>query len=867
MREKDSITQLLDKNLSSFLSFFSEDLPRQVLDIDKDAKSAEYFNQLKRVAHSINLYSKKDRKLYYIGFLGSYSSGKSSTINSILNLWDSQHERSTGINPTDDFITLITNEKNRDFIFSLTREEALVSSRSSTQFSIDFLNELVIMDTPGSGDPNIIKSIVRDSLPLCDLIVYTLNATAPFTENDIPLLKAQQEKLSNIPIVFVLTRGDEFAINKQHKLNENNFNSEKYSQELKILTTRINSTIEGSNFTGDHFIIIDNHSKYGINKLKKEILNLTDGGKTGINYLHNHKLNYFKQEVNSIYKFYSELTKAKLEKCNNLIEKSTSNIDAFNNQLEVIKGKHINIWIRNLKSFNMLNNKLVEKFLEGELLKSLAEIQNYSESKAFEKFVETEIEDLLEKIAEEKASDYIDYLKKSIFNKLNNYKDGIFAEIDYKNFRIAENSITVVDLMDDFKIDSSFPIEIPKLINSYSDSYKTHQNYIQKVLGVVYDKLSLSIENLEPLENVTKLITEYKSDFLEVFKSYYEMIKVYNLAVFTSEVRGYISDLGLSIKFEEIDKAQINTARYDSMAEKKLLENINLRFKDLKKDLSRLSSKVQSRRAALKEIKKPIKIIELDQKRIIKNESIHVDFTNNFIKVYIQGLEGKINVELMKLKNDSEKLRRRSTNRHALVVLLSLLLGLGCYLVFLKWGNLQEPKSILYGLCVSVAAGLVSEFILYVITKLRNKKKELIETFKKNTIDSTNEIFKSLYSDFEKDINRRKSSIQWDLLYPWKQQIKVIFNNFEIQLKPTSDNLIEIKDVLADDISEYMEIYSKFDFFIKEYFNNHERNVEYIDLIGKNIKDDSTNPPFELLKKTTEEIEKVKLEIESLRED
>jgi predicted GTPase len=260
----DDITQQLGETLKKFLGFFTKDLHKKVLELDTNVKSKEYFEELTRVSNSLEQYIQKDVSLFYVGFLGSYSSGKSSTINSLLHIWNTDKARLVNNNPTDTNITLITNQKNVQNVFTFAKEGA-IPIRTNTNFDIEFLDDIVLMDTPGSGDPNIIESIVRDSLPLCDLIIYTLNATAPFTDIDKPFLMAQQNKLKNIPLLFVLTRADEYKINESKKLSIDNFNIEKSKEDLTTIVNRINEAIEISNFNETDFTLIDNKDDFNIN--------------------------------------------------------------------------------------------------------------------------------------------------------------------------------------------------------------------------------------------------------------------------------------------------------------------------------------------------------------------------------------------------------------------------------------------------------------------------------------------------------------------------------------------------------------------------------------------------------------------------
>src|SRR4051812_5265078 len=90
------------QGIKNLLSLLKEELVENILEINTSAESKEYFSLLKRIERSVDQYVRRDKNLFYIGFLGHYSSGKSSTINSVLNLNGSKHERSVNINPTDD---------------------------------------------------------------------------------------------------------------------------------------------------------------------------------------------------------------------------------------------------------------------------------------------------------------------------------------------------------------------------------------------------------------------------------------------------------------------------------------------------------------------------------------------------------------------------------------------------------------------------------------------------------------------------------------------------------------------------------------------------------------------------------------------
>src|SRR3954470_22605497 len=95
------------------------DLARKVLEIDQNAESLKQFEMLKRLVRAIDHYQAKDGNLSYVGFVGHYSSGKSSAINALLQLAHSNDKRETGPHPTDNSITLITDKSNTNLLMMM----------------------------------------------------------------------------------------------------------------------------------------------------------------------------------------------------------------------------------------------------------------------------------------------------------------------------------------------------------------------------------------------------------------------------------------------------------------------------------------------------------------------------------------------------------------------------------------------------------------------------------------------------------------------------------------------------------------------------------------------------------------------------
>jgi septin family protein len=108
--------------------------------------------QLNRLRAALRTYIDTDISLRYVALVGSFSSGKTATINNLLRLPDGE-KRPEDINPVDERLTICAHETKRDSIL----ETLLKSSWDADQFfhGEDDLINLILVDTPGGGDPQV----------------------------------------------------------------------------------------------------------------------------------------------------------------------------------------------------------------------------------------------------------------------------------------------------------------------------------------------------------------------------------------------------------------------------------------------------------------------------------------------------------------------------------------------------------------------------------------------------------------------------------------------------------------------------------------------------------------------------------------
>ena len=200
-----------------------------ILNIDEDLLDSphttlEYLDrcrawtQLRNIVQSIpDLLSQSDR-IALVGFLGHFSSGKSSLINALLEVAGTAnpgYKREVGLHPTDTGITLITH---RDHAH-LVRKSAYTAIDAVEVVhgpALDFLEHATLVDTPGLGNEAAEHEAVTRFLHLCHVLVITIDGRRPFADKDkdFELLDTAFNKLAGVPKILVITSAEEFLTSR-----------------------------------------------------------------------------------------------------------------------------------------------------------------------------------------------------------------------------------------------------------------------------------------------------------------------------------------------------------------------------------------------------------------------------------------------------------------------------------------------------------------------------------------------------------------------------------------------------------------------------------------------------------------------------
>lgn len=340
--EQDVLCRKILDALNRLDTLLTGDVTDSAFDIEKNATSYETHHELTRLRRSLAQYAEKNPALLYVGFLGHFSSGKSSTINSLLGTTEIPSQRLTGLHPTDRVVTLITHPRNsNDLIGTHTRGDLEIGS---SVMENDILETRVVVDTPGAGDPLVLQEMVRDFLPICDRLIYMFSAAIPLDRTDLPILEKVRNELPFIPTAFIVTRADEFRKDLLRPLSEDNFDGAKADIFVSELISRLAAAVKSFNITQDDVLMIDNVTGFNTDKLSGFVFPPPGSTKDTTMVLHAHKIAYYARSAKRMRDFFISYLKEKIRALDMLLTAARDNHAHFRETVTMANSRLTESW-------------------------------------------------------------------------------------------------------------------------------------------------------------------------------------------------------------------------------------------------------------------------------------------------------------------------------------------------------------------------------------------------------------------------------------------------------------------------------------------------------------------------------------------
>ena len=856
--------------LANLKEALSQPLARKVLELDTSLESGRNSDQLIRLERSLLQYLERKGDLLYVGLMGHFSSGKSSTINSLLGLWNSEGARAVDLNPTDKAITLITDPANSKALIGLKKEGSIPVRTDFVKH--DLLKNIVVADTPGSGDPLLVNEMVRDFLPVCDIILYFLSAATPLTEADTPMLKAKTKELRFIPMKFVVTRGDEFRRDKSIPVSEINFQREQFDQFINQILVRIGKVLGAELDKNQDFMVIDNRSHYNINQLTEFLLaqsDIQDSSKRIA--MHGHKVDYFISYSHQIQSYFGSLIAQKAEVLRRIVEQARANIARYQDKVQITNNKLTESWIKNHSSMDELRSDLIRKLsdskqglileenpLDDEKLRPwkgmiVREIDSSSRQHL------SEIVRQLEVRAVQILSSSFQDLKKTLHETdIDNLK---ISELEH--FRGVDVDIEVKSL----NLNLPFTLrkqleECPEILNAI-----VRDNYSAVSTGL--NSLHSRLVALQPLEDLQKIVHRSIESLEDDIKAYFDNVHVYRSGVFALQVRESIGKLGIESELDEIESEFQDDFKEKIMIDAKsqifpqaniLIPKYGLKLKEILEECKQQREIVRSYELKHERTAIPAPVSTYDQeswasvlKEYGKSVNEHLGLILRKTYTNLGNTLGEYYSSLRTLAIGRKKRLRTVTLTTGGVVLMA-------YLIY-RFFNYVPEQTLTLIVVTGVVSNLLGDLIGYGIGKFTDKSRDRIVSlqkgFERRLFIECDKIMDIELQAFRlTDLN--SDSIMEFIRRTWTNQMQaftteILGSRLSIDHKQVRGFVQQYSEL----VNKYSAIGDEMSKGLMSYFRNIDSNLSKLQNISRSISTVAIEPSFKLLDKTHQDLQGV----------
>jgi predicted GTPase len=874
-RGVDVQAQRISEGLKKLSELLDQPIAREALDLSRDAESSSRYDIFKRLRQSLRQYLERDGDLFYVGLLGHFSAGKSSTINSLLGTWSTTDERATGLNPTDDTITLITQAKNSNSLLGVIREGHVTIRHKATESPV--LASLVLVDTPGTGDPQLLQEIARDFLPICDVILFLLSAASPLDKSDLPLLSELHKRLQFIPIFFVVTRADELRSDFSKPLTEENMDQQHKMRFLNEVVSRINSLLQPLVYETDQIFLVDNRTGFNVEALR-EFLNARCNSASAAARvsMHTNKLHYYLSGAKELRDFFAGFLNSKLTELNKIVAAAARNIQKYQENVNISNNNLTKAWLDHHAAIDLAKTRALEP------LKSLDALpEDYS---GFPTVIKKRADVLndLRRDAAYSASSIQANLRVDVISRLQDHFYRIQKAVADTEFdQLGASSAAVQNPRIEYDFNNVLSISPLILSRRYDDLRESQADALREAASDLRSTIKDVEELLQsraPFADCEAAMDRARESLTKDLSQFFQNVELYRSGVFSHTTKESISTLGighqldeLESEFNEDDKAALTA---DAVGD--LFPGFNELTAKAATQLANLSGKVR----ALSESSRVITVGRPDDSsqqireatvaataalysEILRQLHSDVDRLCGSVRANISSLIVNAKADYDKALREARAARRRRYLGVAAITGLIVASGSIAYFHY----NRPAPESTFGAIALHVVAGLIVEAIVLAVARWReNVPKRAIETQERFQV--------ALNDNIRKMMDAELKGLSFDALN------ETVLSNRLTQmcehiLSENTDawhgKAAEVLRVLRALYTDYRALRSDYVSFINEthqqctsYFSDASKNLEILNTVAKKIKESAIEPSFALLDKTQKQLEYVRKDVEAI---
>jgi len=841
-----------------------------VFGLDEEVESKDKFVYLNELKVTIDEFMQKGDNLFMVAFVGDFSTGKSTTINKLLE----QDIRKSSEHPTDNGITLISDNKNNHYLEKITTETKRIPVRKQMLDS-ELLKNMILVDSPGSGDKDIAHEVVREFMPLCDCIYYFFHPSHPFDESDIPFLKKKYEELAFLPMKIVITHADLFRKDIDAKLNEDNFDNERYDSFVQELFDRIKKDIGNMELSIERDVyVVGNIHNFRIDKLKDSLATINK------NIDNTQAIEIYKQKERY---FYGKVK----EGCEFFVKKAEFLKDAFDSYLKELKENKDKYDSAVQLNFTNLNDNWQNINSKIEKQKSNLSKSNIKEPLLFNvDFLE--MDKLKQEVAQVKA--VLDELGVLIAKGFIDSLDAEYKRVEFDFFEKLTKTVGDIAEIDDFldigKIDKAIYIsdktELDYLTN-VNNMLKGFDTLYKKVFDDIFEKIVTNSNSIRDLTNEYKnnyikqynsFVLECNNDLITAFREFYIIIDMYLKGILNISQSVVVEKLGLK------EELRATTEVFDESKKQKIEDeakkNLYGDFETIKNDYIDQLREIHNECKSLQDKFSGKKIdIEngLDFTIDEKFESIEYivgDANSKLqeVKNNIVNETKRINIEI---KNDYKQKAKELEDEKKSAVLW-FVGGVVLFFIIAWFVGVNydwiEKDSIISGLVVFaitvVGSGVVAKIRDSIYrTSVRRLKKDVIKRLQESVNDLVIEEHRK-WKEEQRGFNKKiEDTVRKDL----EDKFKLIKQNDKY--KQFSNAMVALREVYKNE----EVLFTRYKRVAAEFLNEgqgmfkRDKNFDILTKITKKIKDEAIKPSQELLESKSESIVEIYEDLDKIKKN
>jgi predicted GTPase len=812
-----------------------------------------------------------------IGFIGHFSAGKSSLINSLLGTWSSQDERRTGLHPTDTVITLLTHQSNADALLGISGGGS-VPIRIQT-LDNDFLRHIVLADSPGTGDPHLIEEMARDFLPICDLVIFVFSATSPIDETDLPTLRELHKRLPFIPLLFVVTRSDELRRDKHAPLSEGNFNHPKAAEFLAETLSRISRLLDSTQYSHKDFILVDNNAQFGISLLKTELLRRSDPHSPSSRVtVHGHKVRFYLTTAKELNAFFEYFLADKLSELKKIISAADNNIVLYHRSVSVSNNNLTKSWHERYLALQDVRQRAgTQPSALPSLTTTVAEMESVA-------LIGKHNSDAFTRYSTNSAQNIQDHVKLSGFRQIKDEFSKVLRSLQQRNnfdgLTIHGHGLGIPDIQ--WSLSAADIVDARGMAGRVNDLREATYSCVQDTVSsarMFALQLSEAVNQRTMVERSDAIVTSAQESLNADLDKYFQSVHVYRSGIFSIGTKGSISRLGIG---DEL--ARLETEFTDEDKESLSVKAIEGLFPSVAAILASVTTKLRSLADRLRLVEAQLSNVVLDAAPRV-NERISELAASKSDSVVLE-LEAELQHEAAQLADQTQtKLavvfgntignydkairaaEKQRMSTYAMTAGICMLIGFALtfgYAYLKKTAGQSIGEVIFWG----VVAGLIVNAIGLGLAKFRDNypetKRKVIEQHLAELVSQAdsvvnNQLINHKFACLEEKALATRTRNIYDAIGSaatgdaWQQQA-------DKQFEAVHGVYRELNRLRGEYLSVMDELIQEFGRF----FNDTEKNLSILQKISDEVKDRAIRPSFELLANTSNQLGELRQEIQTI---